>query len=247
MTEDISDWHVWLQASAVQEYLRLGDETIPSRREQVQVMLSLIPFQRNDPLHVLDLGCGDGILLEAILRNFRNVRKAIAIDGSSLMLERAAERLQEYGNRVEYVTADLGSSNLIERLSLEARFDVVISGFAIHHLEDEGKQDLYQKIYCMLCTPGVFVNIEHVRSQSPRGERLFEAWYASHLIEIERSRSGQQTPEQIVRSFMERSGKLANRLTLLEDQLQWLRSTGFEEVDCYWKYYELAVFAGYKS
>ena len=37
-----------------------------------------------------------------------------------------------------------------------------------------------------------------------------------------------------------------NRLLSMEKQLQWLRDLGFVEVDCYWKWLELALLVGYK-
>lgn len=35
--------------------------------------------------------------------------------------------------------------------------------------------------------------------------------------------------------------------TSVERQLDWLRSAGFEDVDCVWKYYNLAVYFGFKK
>ena len=36
----------------------------------------------------------------------------------------------------------------------------------------------------------------------------------------------------------------SNKLTSVELQMRWLREIGFEEVDCYWKWLELALFGG---
>jgi hypothetical protein len=38
----------------------------------------------------------------------------------------------------------------------------------------------------------------------------------------------------------------ANILALVEDQCRWLRQIGFRDVDCFWKYFELAIFGGLK-
>jgi hypothetical protein len=70
----------------------------------------------------------------------------------------------------------------------------------------------------------VFCNLEHVDSPS---ERL-------HLAFLEKVglRPDQEDTE--------------NKLLGLETQLQWLREIGFTEVDCHWKWRELALFAGVK-
>jgi len=39
----------------------------------------------------------------------------------------------------------------------------------------------------------------------------------------------------------------SNKLASVEAQLAWLREIGFQEVDCFWKWLELAVFGGTKS
>jgi len=39
----------------------------------------------------------------------------------------------------------------------------------------------------------------------------------------------------------------ANRLLSMETRLGWFRDTGFVEVDCYWKWLEMALLIGYKA
>jgi hypothetical protein len=58
--------------------------------------------------------------------------------------------------------------------------------------------------------------------------------------------------EELHREFLRRIGMppeqedASNKLLDLETQLVWLREIGFAEVDCVWKWRELALFAGVK-
>jgi SAM-dependent methyltransferase len=104
-------------------------------------------------------------------------------------------------------------------------FDGVISSFAIHHVPHPRKRILYQEIFELLRPGGIFCNLEHVASPTDRLHREF------------------------VRRFHERPEQedLANKLLDLEQQLAWLLEIGFVDVDCHWKWRELALFAGIKN
>jgi len=51
----------------------------------------------------------------------------------------------------------------------------------------------------------------------------------------------------MLKQFLERPDRAANILASVEDQCRWLRDIGFVEVDCFWKYFELAIFGGVRS
>lgn len=167
---------------------------------------------------VLDLGTGDGRLLAALLAD-RPEMAGVGIDFSDLMLARARERFDS-DQSVELVKHDLA-----EPLPALGRFDAVVSSFAIHHVEHERKRSLYQEVFEMLEPGGVFANFEHVASPSPR---LHAAFYAAIGVPIE-----EEDP--------------SNRLLDVHTQLEWLREIGFQDVDCYWKWLEMALLVGVKS
>ncbi|HEX2097289.1 MAG TPA: class I SAM-dependent methyltransferase [Solirubrobacterales bacterium] len=168
-----------------------------------------------DVRRVLDLGTGDGRLLALLLAD-RPAVHGVGVDFSEPMLAAARDRFADE-ERVELVRHDL--TQPLPRLG---RFDAVVSSFAIHHLEHERKRSLYAEAFDLLQPGGVFANFEHVASPTPR---LHRAFFAAIDEPIENEDPSDRTID-------------------VETQLGWLREIGFEDVDCYWKWLEMALMVG---
>ena len=97
-----------------------------------------------------------------LIRNDQANVEAVAIDFSPAMLEVAGKRFAG-DSSVNIVT-----HNLDHPLPALGKFDAVVSSFAIHHLVHERKRALYAEIYGLLNPGGVFCNLEHVASPTPR-------------------------------------------------------------------------------
>ncbi len=241
-----SNWQVWQESDVAVAFTKDRRSGILGAQEQLATLLHLLP-KREDAadLRVLDMGCGDGILLATVLTRWTQAQ-GVALDGSPTMLDLARQRFASYPTgQVQCVEKDFNEKDWHTALPFDS-YDAIISGFAIHHSEDDRKQEIYADIFALLRPGGVFVNTEHVASASPLGEELFEHAYA-HSITLKRHELGLGgTFEEALKKIHTRLDKSANRLTPVETQLQWLRAIGFKDVDCYWKHYELAVLAGYK-
>jgi len=234
---------VWKDRNVAAAFLDERSLLIPDRQRQLDVLLRVIRFAPRAPHRVLDLGCGDAILLATVLDAFPEAN-GIAVDFSPLMLEQARKRLAGFGNRARTVEADLGTPAWCDQL--RGPFDAILSGFAIHHLPDERKHALYQEIRDLLAEGGAFVNAEHVASATPRGEEMFDQAMAEHLFQRRGERGESVTFEQVKRELLDRPDRAANILAPVETQCNWMRGLGFRDVDCYWKYFELAIFGGYR-
>jgi trans-aconitate 2-methyltransferase len=79
---------------------------------------------------VLDAGCGSGRVTELLAERLPRGR-VLALDGSPSMLEQARWRLERFGDRVEYVLADLQST-----LPIEAPVDAILSTATFHWIRD---------------------------------------------------------------------------------------------------------------
>jgi tRNA (cmo5U34)-methyltransferase len=177
----------------------------------------LLEYVPKNARRILDLGTGDGRLL-ALLKIERPQAMSVALDFSPTMLQAARARF------AEDPTIDVVEHNLDQSLPKLGRFDAVVSSFAIHHCTDERKRSLYAEIFDVLEPGGVFCNLEHVASPSPTMHERF-------LTVIG------YTPE---------SEDPSNQLLDVETQLVWLRKLGYQHVDCYWKWLEMALLIGFK-
>jgi tRNA (cmo5U34)-methyltransferase len=247
MSRITTDWTVWQDEQIVAAFANDRRGGILGASQQLEVLQQLLPpepVQANRPLRVLDLGCGDGILLETVLRHWPQAQ-GIALDGSEAMLERAKQKLTAFGDAITFVLSDFNTPGWQQALPF-TEFDAIVSGFAIHHSEDDRKRAHYAEIFDLLSSGGVFVNVEHVASATPLGEELFERAYALNILRQRQKRGEDITFEKVLDEIHNRLDKSANRLTPVETQLAWLRGIGYTDVDCYWKHYELAILAGYK-
>jgi ubiquinone/menaquinone biosynthesis C-methylase UbiE len=234
---------VWKRIDVALKFTGERSRLIPDRARQMEIVLRLLQSAPTPPRRILDVGSGDAILLAALLETFPEA-SGVALDFSPPMLDQARKRLASFGPRAAVVEADLSTPAWQEKVARP--FDAVVSGFAIHHLPHDRKRKLYEEIFNSLADGGSFVNCEHVASATPRLERLFDEAMSEHLWK-QRSDAGENvTREQVLAEYLTRPDRAANILAPVEEQCRWLRDIGFEDVDCYWKYLELAVFGGRK-
>jgi SAM-dependent methyltransferase len=193
----------WSDEARVTEYL--GRE-IPHRATAEALLLESLPERVE---RVLDLGTGDGRLLALVLERHPQAR-AVAVDVSEPMIERARRRFA--GRPV-----DVRRHDLAEALPELGAFDVVVSGLAIHHLEDPRKRALLGEVVSVLRPGGAFCNLDLASAPDADGHERFR----------EAIGCLQDDPE--------------DRLAPLAAQLAWLAEAGFERVDCAFKWRELAL------
>jgi tRNA (cmo5U34)-methyltransferase len=211
--------NLWTSSEHVRDYLGRADR-INHRGEGEAALLEFVP---DTAQRILDLGTGDGRLLalvrEELKRRGQHNIDAVAVDFSPAMLEAVGKRFAaEPAVRIVV-------HNLDHSLPALGKFDAIISSFAIHHLVHERKRSLYAEIFQLLNPGGVFCNLEHVSSPT---QRLHEEFL--HAI-----------------GYTVETEDPSNKLLDLETQLGWLREIGFVDVDCHWKWRELALMVGVRA
>ena len=236
---------VWKLPAIVDRFLSYRS-AIPLAQEQIGVMMTMLKTSTQPIEKFLDLGCGDGILGAAILGAYPAAHGVLA-DFSEPMLAQARESLKEYAGQLAFENLDYGDKAWVNKMQPQGPFDAIVSGYSIHHQPDARKPEIYAEIFSLLKPGGWFINIEHVSSAAELNVDLFERHYASARYAIEKQNGGTRTLEQVTEEYRTRPDKAANILAPVELQCDWLRAIGYEDVDCYMRIYELAVFGGRKS
>src|SRR5690606_39548096 len=102
--------------------------------------------------------------------------------------------------------------------------DCVVSGFAIHHLPHNKKQELYKEIYTLLAPGGIFINIEHTASATPKIEELYDKLFIEHLAAY-----NNRDKQEVAAEYYARPDKEDNILERVDIQVNWLRDIGFQQ------------------
>lgn len=239
------NYEVWKDKALADKFLDGVRGALPLAREQFDVVLKLIEMNRKPVRSFLDLGSGDGIMANVILSAYPEA-KGVLLDISEHMIAAAREKLDQFRYNLEFTLFDYGDSEWTRQVVSGAPFDVIISGLSIHHQPNEKKKEIYREIYELLDRGGLFINLEHVASPTKWVGSLFSETFIDSLYDMNKRKNASVTREMIANEMYNRPDKESNILTPVDEQCDWLREIGFEDVDCYFKLFEIAVFGGRK-
>jgi trans-aconitate 2-methyltransferase len=111
------------------------------------VVLDRLPLTGDE--RVLDAGCGTGRVTELLATRLPRGH-VVALDGSAAMIATARERLAPFGDRIEFVMADLGRP-----LPLDEPVDAILSTATFHWVLDHDA--LFANLAAVLRPGGLLV------------------------------------------------------------------------------------------
>ncbi|MBT2738627.1 class I SAM-dependent methyltransferase [Bacillus sp. ISL-7] len=202
---------------------------IPCFDDFYSIPISIIETKNDSPA-VLDIGAGTGLFSFFIKEKFPNAHITL-IDLSEKMMDVSRKRFANY-NDIHYVVADYTEYKFNEK------FDLIISSLSIHHLSDEEKRKLYKRMFSLLNQDGAFINADQVLGSTPLLESLYKNDWKNKV-----EKSG--LTKQEIEAANERME--LDKMATLKDQIAWLKESGFQDVDCIYKYFNFVVLFGRKS
>lgn len=208
---------------------------VPGFDEFYGAAVGSIPFEGDEPLRVLDLGAGTGLLSEMVAGRFPNSTLTL-VDLSVEMLRVARRRFGgEPRGRFEFRVMDHARKPLPGR---PRGYDLVVSALSVHHLTHGDKRELFEKVHEALAGDGYFVNADQVLGPTPEAEREYgEDW-------LRRVRGAGASEGELSAALARMK---ADKNATLEAQMGWLREAGFGPVECSYEDGRFAVYGGRKG
>src|SRR5215203_1457391 len=227
-------------------FIDFGRFFVPDREEQTAAVLDVIPVPGDGLL--VDLCCGEGLLSQALLERFPRAR-VLALDLSPAMLERARARLAAHGDRFATRRFDLADRSW-RRFPEPVR--AFVSSLAIHHLDGEGKRELYRDLAAALAPGGAAVIADLVEPATPGARALAARSWDEAVRRRAFELAGHLGPyEEFQRQrwnlYAETEPDPIDRPSPLFDQLRWLAEAGLAGVDVFWMKAGHAVFGGVRE
>lgn len=236
---------VWQGAELVRTFVNDVRGGVPYAADQIEMLLRVVAARPTPVRRFIDLGCGSGVLARAVLARYPEAQ-VVLVDFSEPMLAEARAALSQHWPTPIFELGDLADPSWTAALRSQARFDLIVSSYAIHHLQHARKQSLYKEVFDLLEPDGFFLNVEHVASATPWIEEVADELMIDSIFAFHRNRDGSKSRSEVAQDYVHRPDKAANILAPVETQCGWLRQIGFTDVDCFFKVFELAVFGGRK-
>lgn len=246
------DWRSW-----VERWDRMQERYLMRRDERFAVIVRTLAAVAGDAPRVVDLGCGTGSLAVAVLEALPRAT-VVGVDFDPTILWLARERLRPFGERARLQLTDLREPAWPEAVG--APVDAAISATALHWCGPEQLAAIYGHAARALRHGGLFLNADHVGSDSPAIQGEWERHRAAM-----REREADPASDDWNGFWAAYSEALGLDLRSLDQRvpggwvggsdiglpLAWhldrLRAAGFGHVDCFWRLDCDAVYGGVRS
>lgn len=192
---------------------------VPRYSEMIDMLFFYLP-DKFQPKRILELGCGTGNLTVKIIEHFKDA-KITAVDISADIINICKERAN--CDNVDFLKSDFIDLNFKDN-----SFDFVISSIAIHHLQNNEKQNLFNKIAKWLTPSGIFTFSDQFKGET-------EGLYEKHMKLWKDLAFANKVPVDEWETWMEHQ-RLHDFHETINNHVGWLNASGLKNIDVVWKY-----------
>ena len=246
------DWEFW-----VRRWDRMQERYLVRRQKRFETIIGVIRDTQGSVNRILDLGCGSGSLMLALLEAFPEA-EVFGIDFDPTLLLLAERRLMDFQKRATLVLADMRDPKWIEKVPIPT--DAVVSTTALHWFTEEQLSKLYKQIAAIIRAGGIFLNADHVGSESDAIQIAWERNRQDMLRDESDPNAddwegfwkdysdalGLQVHETRQRVIGAWEGGVEQGLPLTW-HFDELRKNGFSSVDCFWRCDCDAIYGGIRE
>jgi len=204
------------RADGYEEHMR------PLVSDLYDVISTPIPIT-NEPISILDLGCGTGLEFKGIFARAPNAL-ITGVDISEKMLFRLKEKYQARMRQIKLIQGSF------ERVFPSKEYDYVLSVMALHHLLPSPKCQLYNKMHKTLREEGGYIEGDYVVSKKEERESLSDYHTAIEKYQL--------SPNMVYHIDVPFS---------IKTQIELLTKAGFNKVRTIWKKRKAAIFVAEAS
>jgi SAM-dependent methyltransferase len=175
--KEVPSHHDFLDPLYVKRWIADVQRYRPERQRLFKAFAAEAANINEQTIAVLEVGCGPGLLAEALLQN-RKISRYALLDFSPHMLDLSRDRLNAFQGRTMFFQRDFKKKGW--STGIPAGFDLIVSLQAVHELRHASRiPRLYTELHALMAPGGTLLICDHVNSRSRAGRQ------SAHFMTVE--------------------------------------------------------------
>lgn len=232
--------------SEADKYNDIIDAVVPNYRLIIDTAVSFVKgiYNVNAKIKIQDVGSGTGNDILPLINAFPH-SSLTCWDLSNEMMMEFYKNAKSFGinqKRFEY-----NVKNYLDTIANPDNYDITVSGYCIHHYPMEIKKVFFDKIYSETKLSGYFILIDLADFNSKEMSNYAHISDLNYIKDSFESRATdslkKMKQETVDKQKIEWLNHMENEniLNTTESQMKALKDSGFDEVECIFKYLQHCV------
>ncbi len=210
-------------AKQASDYEALMTRLVPQYSEQHKIISDLLPSDKSKNYRVLDLGCGNGVLSEIVLKKLPNSH-IVGFDITNEMLGAYEQKISKYTKNYELIQGDYKID------SIGKSYDIILTGMTLHHLNWDDRKLFYQKLFNSANQNAIYVSNDIIIDEDK------DVREHQYLLWKQFMKEQGEDPEFWYEKHIQKDFPI-----ILSNHFNWLKEAGFQQSACYWRMYNFAI------